>query len=97
MYDHFSVQIVEFLLDLKVKAEMDTEELANEIADIIGTRSDELLNYYFDNNINDRFEIQKNLVSLNTLARAYSKYNNPELSKKYRDLFENNYSRNSVN
>ena len=97
MYDHFSVQIVEFLLDLKVKAEMDTEELANEIANIIGTRSDELLNYYFDNNINDRYEIQKNLVSLNTLARAYSKYNNPELSKKYRDLFENNYSRNSVN
>ena len=53
--------------------------------------------YYFDNNINDRFEIQKNLVSLNTLARAYSQYNNPELSKKYRELFENNYSRNSIN
>ena len=97
MYDHFSVQLVEFLLDLKVKANMETEELANQIAEIIGERSNEILNYYFDNNINDRFEIQKNLVSLNTLARAYSQYNNPELSKKYRELFENNYSRNSIN
>jgi pentatricopeptide repeat protein len=97
MYDHFSVQLVEFLLDLKTKASMDTEELANEIAEVIAKRSDELLNYYYDNKIDDRYEIQKNLVSLNTLARAYSKYNNPELSKKYRDLFENNYSRNSVN
>ena len=97
MYDHFSVQLVEFLLDLKIKADMDTEELANEIAEVIANRSDELLNYYFDNKIDDRYEIQKNLVSLNTLARAYSKYTNPELSKKYRDLFENNYSRNSVN
>jgi ribosomal protein S17E len=76
---------------------MDTEVLANEIAEVIAKRSDELLNYYYDNKIDDRYEIQKNLVSLNTLARAYSKYNNPELSKKYRDLFENNYSRNSVN
>ena len=97
MYDHFSVQLVEFLLDLKIKADMDTEELANKIAEVIANRSDELLNYYFDNKIDDRYEIQKNLVSLNTLARAYSKYTNPELSKKYRDLFENNYSRNSVN
>ena len=97
MYDHFSVQLVEFLLDLKVKANMETEELANQIAEIIGERSNEILNYYFDNNINDRFEIQINLVSLNTLARAYSQYNNPELSKKYRELFENNYSRNSIN
>ncbi len=97
MYDHFSVQLVEFLLDLKIKANMDTEELANEIAEKIGERSDETLNYYYDNNINDKYEIQKNLVSLNTLARAYSKYNNPDLSKKYRELFENNYSRNSIN
>ena len=58
---------------------METEELANQIAEIIGERSNEILNYYFDNNINDRFEIQKNLVSLNTLARAYSQYNNQEL------------------
>ena len=33
MYDHFSVQLVEFLLDLKIKADMDTEELANKIAE----------------------------------------------------------------
>ena len=72
MYDHFSVQLVDFLIDLEIKANFDTESLANEIAKIISQRSDELLNYYFDNKINDKYEIQKNLVSLNTLARAYN-------------------------
>ena len=97
MYDHFSVQLVDFLIDLEIKANFDTESLANEIAEIISQRSDELLNYYFDNKINDKYEIQKNLVSLNTLARAYNKKPSSELAKKYRDLFENNYSRSSVN
>ena len=97
MYDHFSVQLVEFLLDLKNKVKMDTEVLANEIAEITSNRADETLNYYFDNKINNRYEIQRNLVSLNTLARAYSKSSNAELSKKYRELFENNYSRSSIN
>lgn len=97
MYDHFSVQLVDFLIDLEIKANFDTESLANEIAEIISQRSNELLNYYFDNKINDKYEIQKNLVSLNTLARAYNKKPSSELAKKYRDLFENNYSRSSVN
>ena len=97
MYDHFSVQLVDFLIDLEIKATFDTQSLANEIAEIIGQRSDEVLNYYFDNKIQDRYEIQKNLVSLNTLARAYNKKPNSDLAKKYRELFENNYSRNQVN
>jgi len=97
MYDHFSVQLVDFLIDLEIKANFDTQSLANEIAEIISQRSDEVLNYYFDNKIQDRYEIQKNLVSLNTLARAYNKKPNSDLAKKYRELFENNYSRNSIN
>jgi hypothetical protein len=97
MYDHFSVQIVDFLIDLEIKANLDTEVLANEIADTISQRSNEILNYYFDNKINDKYEIQKNLVSLNTLARAYNKKPKSELAKKYRELFENNYTRSSVN
>ena len=97
MYDHFSVQIVEYLINLNEKANMETLELANNIAEISSKRADEILNYYYDNNINNRYEIQRNLVSLNTLARAYSRNSDQELSKKYRELFENNYSRNSVN
>ena len=97
MYDHFSVQIVEYLINLNEKADMETLELANNIAEISSKRADEILNYYYDNNINNRYEIQRNLVSLNTLARAYSRNSDQELSKKYRELFENNYSRNSVN
>ena len=97
MYDHFSVQLVDFLIDLEIKANFDTQSLADEIAEIISQRSDEILNYYFDNKIQDKYEIQKNLVSLNTLARAYNKKPNSDLAKKYRELFENNYSRNSIN
>ena len=97
MYDHFSVQIVEYLINLNEKANMETLELANNIAEISSKRADEILNYYYDNNIKNRYEIQRNLVSLNTLARAYSRNSDQELSKKYRELFENNYSRNSVN
>ena len=94
MYDHFSVQIVSFLIELNKKANMETEEKANEIADITSKRADEILNYYFDNNINNKYEIQRNLVSLNTLARAYSNHPNKELSEKYRNLFEINYEKN---
>jgi pentatricopeptide repeat protein len=97
MYDHFSVQIVEFLIDLNQKANLKTMGLANEIAELTSVRADETLNYFFDKGIKNRYEIQRNLVSLNTLARAYSRINNEDLSKKYRELFENNYSRSSVN
>ena len=93
MYDHFSVQIVSFLIELNKKANMKTEEKANEIAEITSKRANEILNYYFDNNINNKYEIQRNLVSLNTLARAYNNHSNKELSKKYKDLFEVNYGK----
>jgi pentatricopeptide repeat protein len=94
MYDHFSVQLVEFLLKLDQIGDIRTEELANEIAEITSKRADEILNYYFDNKINNKYEIQRNLVSLNTLARAYSNHSNKELSEKYRNLFEINYEKN---
>ena len=96
-FDHFSVQIVEFLIDLNRKANLETMELANEIAELTSSRADEILNYYFDNGIKNRYEINRNLVSLNTLARAFNNIGDDELSKKYRELFENNYSRNAVN
>jgi len=94
MYDHFSVQLVEFLLKLDKIGNIKTEELANEIAETTSKRADEILNYYFDNNINNKYEIQRNLVSLNTLARAYNNHSNKELSEKYRNLFEINYEKN---
>tara|TARA_B100000941_G_scaffold256043_1_gene205096 strand:- start:396 stop:707 length:312 start_codon:yes stop_codon:yes gene_type:complete len=96
-YDHFSVQLVEFLIDLNKKANLETMEIANEIAELTSSRADEMLNYYFDNGIKDRYEINRNLVSLNTLARAFSNIGDDELSKKYRELFQNNYSRSTIN
>ena len=97
MYDHFSVQLVEFLIDLNQRANFETMELAKEIAEISSIRADEVLNYYFDKKVNNRYEIQRNLVSLNTLARAFSKTNDNDLSKKYRELFEKNYTKSSIN
>ena len=56
-------------------------ELANEIAELTSSRADEILKYYFDNGIKNRYEINRNLVSLNTLARAFNNIGDDELSK----------------
>ena len=43
--------------------------------------------------INNKYQIQRNLVSLNALARAYNKNGKNELAKKYYELFEKHYKR----
>lgn len=85
MFDHFTVQQVGMLMDVG------EEELAKQIADITSQRSDEMLTYLFANNINDRLEIQRNLVSLNELARAFSRFGDAELATKYQELFRKHY------
>ena len=84
-YDHFSVQKVEMLLS------MDEDEIANNIAEITSKRSDQMLEYLMNNNINNKYQIQRNLVSLNALARAYNKDGQYDLASKYNELFEKHY------
>ena len=86
-FDHFSVQNVQMLLSIG------EEKIANNIAEITSKRSDEMLEYLLGNNINNKYQIQRNLVSLNALARAYNKNGKNELAKKYNELFEKHYKR----
>jgi len=84
-YDHFSVQKVDMLLS------MGEDEIANNIAEITSKRSDQMLEYLMNNNINNKYQIQRNLVSLNALARAYNKDGQYDLASKYNELFEKHY------
>ena len=84
-YDHFSVQQIGLLIAV------DEEEKAIEMAEILSKRSDEMLNYMYANNINDRIEFQKNLIGLSELARAFRGSSNIELANKYEQLFRKHY------
>ena len=84
-FDHFSVQKVDMLLS------MGENETANNIAEITSKRSDQMLEYLINNNVNNKYQIQRNLVSLNALARAYNKDGQFDLATKYNDLFEKHY------
>ena len=86
-FDHFSVQKVEMLLSLGEK------NIANNIAEITSKRADEMLEYINSNNIKNKYQTQRNLVSLNALARAYNNHGQDELAKKYNEMFEKHYSR----
>ncbi|RJE70604.1 DUF2723 domain-containing protein [Reichenbachiella sp. MSK19-1] len=84
-FDHFSVQQVNYLMILE------EEELAIDMAEKIGTRADEMLAYMFDKGITNRFDLQKNLISLSELARTFRSADNNELAQKYETLFRNYY------
>ncbi|MCV9388975.1 glycosyltransferase family 117 protein [Reichenbachiella ulvae] len=84
-FDHFSVQLVSYLLTLE------EDELAIEIAEKIGTRADEMLNYMFEKGITERFELQKNLISLSELARSFRSADKNDLAQKYETMFRNYY------
>jgi len=84
-FDHFSVQQVGFLLTVGEEAK------AIEIAEVMAARSDEMLDYMTQEGINDRYELQKNLISLSELARAFKAYKNNELADKYEQLFRKHY------
>ncbi|WP_109832184.1 glycosyltransferase family 117 protein [Reichenbachiella versicolor] len=84
-FDHFSVQVVGFLLELGEK------EKADKIANRIGDRANEMLAYLFMKGSRDTFALQKNLVSLNELSRTYRQYNDPDLALKFERMFSQYY------
>ncbi|SMD36546.1 Protein of unknown function [Reichenbachiella faecimaris] len=84
-YDHFSVQQVGYLILVG------EEEKATEIAELISQRSDEMLTYLYSTGKLDRFELQKNLISLSELARTFRGTENMELASKYEELFRKHY------
>ncbi|MEO9967625.1 MAG: DUF2723 domain-containing protein [Reichenbachiella sp.] len=84
-YDHFSVQQVGYLIIV------DEIDKAVEMAELISTRSDEMLTYLFDTGNLNRFELQKNLISLSELARIFRGTEKLELATKYEELFRKHY------
>ena len=67
------------------------EEKAIEMAELISQRSDEMLTYLYSTGTIDRFELQKNLISLSELARTFRGTENLELASKYEELFRKHY------
>lgn len=84
-YDHFSVQQVGYLILVG------EEERATEMAELISQRSDEMLTYLYSTGKLDRFELQKNLISLSELARTFRGTENVELANKYEEMFRKHY------
>ncbi|MEM8895630.1 MAG: DUF2723 domain-containing protein, partial [Bacteroidota bacterium] len=84
-FDHFSVQQVGMLL------RVGEEELANQIAELTSARADEMLTYLFDNGISDQYQIQRNLISLNELSRAYNSVGETEKATEYQQIFRKHY------
>lgn len=84
-YDHFSVQQVGYLILVG------EEEQATKMAELISQRSDEMLTYLYTTGNSDRFELQKNLISLSELARTFRGTENLELANKYEELFRKHY------
>ena len=84
-FDHFSVQLVDFLIQL------DEKEKADMIANLIGDRANAMLGYMFDKRMTDSYELQKNLVSLNELARTYRMHRDGEMALKFETMFSQYY------
>jgi len=85
-YDHFVVQYVDLLLRL------DEYDLASDIAEKTGIKADQILTYYFDNDLHNQFEIQRNLLTLSELARAYKSNKDDDLANLYEEMFRKHYS-----
>jgi hypothetical protein len=89
-YDYTSASSVDLFMQLG-----ETEK-GKEIAEIMAVRSDEQLDFYIRTNINLGFEVQKNLVILQTLSRTMDKYGETELAEKYNDLLRLHYNALSI-
>jgi hypothetical protein len=86
-YDHFNVQQIGMLVAV---GEI---EKAKEMAAIVSVRADEMLTYLVENNILDGLEMQKSLIALSELARAFRATDEDELANKYEQLFRKHYDK----
>ena len=67
--------------------------MAKEIAEVIGERANDALNYFGMYNINIGNETQKNLLILNDLVNTMKTENENELAQKFEEYFMNHYSK----
>ena len=84
-FDYTSATTIEYLFLLGEK------DKAIELATILGTRADEKLGYYIDNNNNVGYELQSNLVILRELAQTLNRYGELELAEKLANALDAHY------
>lgn len=85
-YDYFNLQQVDPLL------KVGEHERAADIAETISQDAIEWLNYYNRKDLKDPIDVQRRILYLNELARAYRANNEQELANKYEELFKEYYS-----
>lgn len=85
-YDFFSVQQVDMLL------KVGEPELADHIAERTSTYASQWLDYYFSTDSSETNELQKQLLSLNEIARAYRANGEREKAAAYEELFNKYYT-----
>ncbi|MEM7548219.1 MAG: DUF2723 domain-containing protein [Bacteroidota bacterium] len=85
-YDFFSSQTVGLL------AQVGAEEQAEEMAEILAVRADEMLSYMEENDIEDSYETRNNLVTLRQLQAAMKKLGNDEAATRYEEMFSSHFN-----
>lgn len=102
-YDFFNVQQVDLLLklskdttvsvvdDLSV-SKSDLVAMADNISEVASKNAVEWLDYYFSNNTGNTLELQKQLLALNEISRAYRANGEREKAAQYEELFNEYYS-----
>jgi tetratricopeptide (TPR) repeat protein len=86
-YDYFNIQQVDLLLQVGEPG------LAADIAVNTSTEAVEWLDYYISRDVTDPITLQKKLLYLNELARAYRANDEREEANKYETMFSEYYSR----
>jgi tetratricopeptide (TPR) repeat protein len=84
-FDYTNAQSIGVLFELGEK------EKAIELAELLGRRSDEFLNYIEEYDKSYPEEQQKHVVILNDLARTLKQYGEDDLAVKYSELFKYHY------
>ena len=100
-YDEFNAQQISMLLEIasyKTGASTDPEaveeaELAKHIAENVSKWASGWLDVYLSAGRSDGYEVQRKLVVLNEVARAYKANGDKESAAKYETLFEEYYAK----
>ena len=64
------------------------EDVATEVAQVLGDRAIEMLDYYLTHDISLGYEIQKHMIILGELQRALLQYGQEDLAKKYENAYQ---------
>ncbi len=86
-YDYFSVQQVGMLMELGER------ERALHIAENMSVHATQTLDYMVQNGSQDELELQRQIITINELARAFRAAGEKELAAEYEAMFEKYYTR----